>query len=181
MPDECEALLPDGSDLVAEKMRFGLGRNSTSTTLTWRGQLNLAPQGQQTNKKREYFNEKLEVAKFKKILGFVACESTVPSFTWVQDEFSPDGVPLLSINFHDEQPNDVAILKSYNPIPKQALELEENVDKCIFNGHLRDESNVYVTLTGGCPFENNFDVSIRLFKVKRQVHTSMYSHYHVHV
>ena len=89
----------------------------------------------------------------------------MPSFTWVQDEFSPDGVPLLSINFHDEQPNDVAILKSYNPIPKQALELEENVDKCIFNGHLRDESTVYVTLTGGCPFENNFEVSIRLFSL----------------
>ena len=32
MPNECEALLSDGSDLVAEQMRFGLGWNSTSTT-----------------------------------------------------------------------------------------------------------------------------------------------------
>ena len=28
-----EALLPDGSDLVAEEMRFRLGWNSTSTTI----------------------------------------------------------------------------------------------------------------------------------------------------
>ena len=32
LPDECEAWLPDDSDLVAEEMRFGLGCNSTSTT-----------------------------------------------------------------------------------------------------------------------------------------------------
>jgi hypothetical protein len=37
--------------------------------------------------------------------------------------------------------------------------LEENIDKCIFNGFLRDEPMVYVTLTGGCPFDNKFDVS----------------------
>ena len=34
LPNECEALLSDGSDLVAEKMRFELGWNSTSTTIT---------------------------------------------------------------------------------------------------------------------------------------------------
>ena len=28
------ALLPDGSDLVSEEMKFGLGLNSPSTTLT---------------------------------------------------------------------------------------------------------------------------------------------------
>ena len=33
LPDECEVLLPDDSDLVAEEMKFGLGWNSTSTTL----------------------------------------------------------------------------------------------------------------------------------------------------
>ena len=32
LPDECEAWLPDDSDLVAEEMRFGLGWNSTFTT-----------------------------------------------------------------------------------------------------------------------------------------------------
>jgi hypothetical protein len=86
----------------------------------------------------------------------------VPTFTWLENEFSPSGVPLLSIDFHDGQPADVALLKQYNPIPKQVNELEENIDKCIFNGHLRDESKVYVTLTGGCPFDSNFDVSYLL-------------------
>ena len=65
----------------------------------------------------------------------------------------------MSINFHDGQPDDVAVLKQFNPIPKQANELEENIDKCIFKGFLRDEPKVYVTLTGGCPFDNKFDVS----------------------
>ena len=31
LPDECEALLSYGSDLVAEEMEFELGWNSTST------------------------------------------------------------------------------------------------------------------------------------------------------
>ena len=32
LPNEFEALLSDGSDLLAEEMRFELGWNSTSTT-----------------------------------------------------------------------------------------------------------------------------------------------------
>ena len=32
MPDECEALLPDGLDLMAEEMGFGQGWNSPSHT-----------------------------------------------------------------------------------------------------------------------------------------------------
>ena len=83
----------------------------------------------------------------------------MPTFTWLQAEFSPAGVPLLSVDFHDGKPSDVAVLKQFNPIPKQRKELEKNIDKCIFNGHLRDESTVHVTLTGGCPFDKNFDVS----------------------
>ena len=31
MPNECEALLSDGSDLVTKEIKFGLGWNSTST------------------------------------------------------------------------------------------------------------------------------------------------------
>ena len=69
------------------------------------------------------------------------------------------GVPLLSVNFHDGKANDVAILKQFNPIAKQVNESEDNIDKCIFNGFLRDDPKVYVTLTGGCPFDSSFDVS----------------------
>ena len=95
----------------------------------------------------------------KLFLGLAACtEGSVPTFSWIENSYSADGVPHLSVDFHDGRPNDVALLKQYNPITKQANELEENIDKCIFNGHLQDESNVYVTLTGGCPFESNFDV-----------------------
>ena len=82
----------------------------------------------------------------------------MPTFSWLEDQFSPDGVPLLSINFHDGKPNDVAILKQFNPIPRQQNEKEEDIDKCIFNGNLRDEPKAHVTLTGGCPFDKNFDV-----------------------
>ena len=89
----------------------------------------------------------------------IASATNVPTFSWLEDQFSPDGIPLLSVNFHDGKPNDVAILKQFNPIPRQRDEREEDIDKCIFNGHLRDESTVHVTLTGGCPFDKNFDVS----------------------
>ena len=34
LPNECESLLSDGSDLVAEEMKFGCRWNSTSTTIT---------------------------------------------------------------------------------------------------------------------------------------------------
>ena len=37
LPNECEALLSYGSNLVAEEMRFGLGWNSTSTTVDYTG------------------------------------------------------------------------------------------------------------------------------------------------
>ena len=32
--NECESLLSDGSDLVAEEMKFGMGWNSTTTTVS---------------------------------------------------------------------------------------------------------------------------------------------------
>ena len=32
--NECESLLLDGSDLVAEEMKFGMGWNSTTTTVS---------------------------------------------------------------------------------------------------------------------------------------------------
>jgi len=91
-----------------------------------------------------------------------SCQNGVPTFEWAQDEVSPDGVPLLSINFHDGRKNDVAILKRFNPIPEGKNEREEDIDNCIFDGFLRDEDKVYVTLTGGCPFEDTFDVNNKL-------------------
>jgi hypothetical protein len=35
----------------------------------------------------------------------------------------------------------------------------ESIDSCIFSGFLRNESDVAVTITGGCPFQNSFEVT----------------------
>ena len=69
----------------------------------------------------------------------------------------------LAINFNDGKPGDIAILESYNPIPRQPNEREAEVDHCIFRGKLLYESNVHVSLTGGCPFEDSFEVSFEIF------------------
>jgi len=100
------------------------------------------------------------------LLGLASGTSQVPTFTWLHRQFSPDGVPLLSINFHDGKPDDVAVLKQINPIPRQPKEREENIDNCIFGGFLQMETTVYVTLTGGCPFEDNFEIQFRSYRLK---------------
>ena len=66
----------------------------------------------------------------------------------------------MAIHFHDGRPDDIALLKLFNPIPKGANEDEESIDKCIFSGKLLLEKDVSVTLTGGCPFEDTFDVRL---------------------
>jgi hypothetical protein len=45
---------------------------------------------------------------------------------------------------------------AHHIIPRGRDEREEDVDHCIFDGHLRNEKDVYVTLTG-CPFSDNFE------------------------
>jgi len=71
----------------------------------------------------------------------------VPSFEWVSTD-------SLKINYPNGNA-DFADLKQYNPIPVGPNERAESVDPCIFNGYLKEESNVYITLAG-CPFTNNF-------------------------
>ena len=84
---------------------------------------------------------------------------SVPTFSWLHDESSPTGVPLLSVDFHDGTAADVAVLKQINPIARRPHEKEEDIDQCIFDGFLKNEDKVYVTLTGGCPFEDTFQVT----------------------
>ena len=69
----------------------------------------------------------------------------------------------LGISFNDGKPDDVAILERYNPIPRQPDENDEDIDQCIFKGVLLHEHNVLVSLTGGCPFEDSFEVSFETF------------------
>lgn len=85
--------------------------------------------------------------------------SPAPKFTWSQEDCSRSGIAHLNVEFPDSDIIDVAILMPANPIPKQADEREEDVDRCIFSGFLRDEPDSLVTLTGGCPFEDSFEVS----------------------
>jgi hypothetical protein len=69
----------------------------------------------------------------------------------------------LAIHFHDGKPDDIALLKRINPIPKGVNEDEDSIDKCIFSGKLLLEKDVQVTMTGGCPFEDSFEVLFHNF------------------
>jgi hypothetical protein len=88
------------------------------------------------------------------LTGSVVSNDVLPSFTWDSAHNSSYGVPQLIIHFPDGGANDAALLNWFNPIP---AEHHGTVDDCIFMGHLRDE-RVAVTLTGGCPFSNTFEV-----------------------
>ena len=85
----------------------------------------------------------------------VKCDGNLPSFTWDRHHNSYFGVPILIIQFPDGGDDDSALLRIFNPI---SAGNGETVDSCIFNGRLQDESDVYVTLTGGCPFQDTFEV-----------------------
>jgi hypothetical protein len=41
-----------------------------------------------------------------------------------------------------------------------ANETAADVEFCIFDGHLRDHPDIPVTLTGGCPYDNTYEVFI---------------------
>ena len=63
---------------------------------------------------------------------------------------------ILKITYPDGNV-DFALLKEYNPIPSGVNERLEDVDQCIYNGYLQEESNVYITLVG-CANTYNFQV-----------------------
>ncbi len=56
------------------------------------------------------------------MVGFASCNTDAPTFSWLQDSFSPHGVPHLQVDFHDGQPADVVNLKKFNPFVRQAEE-----------------------------------------------------------
>ena len=78
--------------------------------------------------------------------GLSNCQKDLPAFTWDEDEVSGFGIPLLKITF-----------------PKGEVDFAElqqtTKDHCIFTGFLRNEPTSYVALSGGCPFEDTFEVS----------------------
>lgn len=78
-------------------------------------------------------------------------QEELPTFTWLSDRTSADGVPLLAVKFPGTDVVDHAHLKPYNPIPLQPGEDPESVDSNIFNGYLENEPTATVTVTGGSP------------------------------
>jgi hypothetical protein len=94
----------------------------------------------------------------------------LPIFAWSTSKKSPSGIPLLNIIIPNEDP-DAAILNF-----SSLSDHENSNSNCILEGHLRDDSDVFVTLTGGCPFSMTFEVS-RLLVLNRYYtkHTHFYS------
>jgi len=86
------------------------------------------------------------------------CQANPPSFSWLENRASEAGVPILQVTFPDANDVDFIHLKQFNPIPIQPHERAEDVDPCIFEGHLENEPDVYAVLTSGCPYENSFQV-----------------------
>jgi len=78
--------------------------------------------------------------------------SGVPTFSWLQKP-----VPVLQITYPNGL-SDSVILKSFNPIPAQSFERQEDIDTCIYDGYLTTEKDVYVTVTG-CAHTDTFNVS----------------------
>jgi len=83
-------------------------------------------------------------------------QAIIPSFSWVENRASEAGVPILKVTFPGNNEVDFIHLRHFNPIPLQPHERKEDVDLCIFEGHLENEPDVYAVLTGGCPFEDTF-------------------------
>ena len=91
-----------------------------------------------------------------------------PSFTWL---YNADDVSM-NISFPDGGPDDVTVL--YPSIPIESLGANDDnslgqnnegkkQEECIYHGHLRDESNVAVSLNG-CPGSDTFEVPYNLYK-----------------
>ena len=81
--------------------------------------------------------------------------SVVPSFSWHRSAKSADGIPNLLINFPDGSQDKVVLKKMFPDL----VSSRDTGDDCIYDGHLQHESGVYVTMTGGCPFEDSFEVN----------------------
>jgi hypothetical protein len=73
--------------------------------------------------------------------------SDLPKFSW--DEHN-----LLRITFPDGRV-DFAELEPHEVIPRGPEERPEDVDGCIYHGYLKQETDVYVSVTG-CAQSNNF-------------------------
>ena len=84
---------------------------------------------------------------------FICIDAAKPSFKWISDGYSDY---RIRIGFPDGGPNDVALLKPSIPSFSSDI-VDKNDTGCIFHGHLRDDTDVEVFVSG-CPEENSFQV-----------------------
>jgi len=79
-------------------------------------------------------------------------DAAKPSFEWISNGGFDNSI---QIGFPDGGPNDVALLTP--SIPSLSSDIMENNDTgCIFHGHLRNDTDVFVS---GCPEENSFQIA----------------------
>jgi len=77
-----------------------------------------------------------------------------PSFKWISNGGFDN---RIQIGFPDGGPNDVALLTP--SIPSLSSDIMENNDTgCIFHGHLQNDTDVEVFVSG-CPEENSFQIA----------------------
>jgi len=96
--------------------------------------------------------------------AFCRCHEEKPVFAWLESRASVAGVPILEVTFPGSNQVDYIHFRQFNPIPLQSHERVEDVDPCIFEGHLENEPDVYAVLTSGCPFEDSFQVNFSVLK-----------------
>lgn len=91
----------------------------------------------------------------------------VPGFEWDQyfhDQKNGEEEKLI-ITFPDDGPEDFAILKHSNPIPKtNGTGDEDPIDDCIYTGYLMNERDVPITVVG-CALGNTFEAQILSFEI----------------
>jgi len=81
-------------------------------------------------------------------------DAAKPSFEWISNGGFDNSI---QIGFPDGGPNDVALLTP--SIPSLSSDIMENNDTgCIFHGHLQNDTDVEVFVSG-CPEENSFQIA----------------------
>ena len=98
-------------------------------------------------------------------IGSAVFSNALPSFEWQSGMQSRSGIPFLKIQFPNNGEEENIILEQFNPIPLRDYERSEDVDNCIFKGYLQNDPDSTVTLAGGCPFEESFEVGIFFYLI----------------
>ncbi len=89
------------------------------------------------------------------------CYETVILFHFcgLKERSSESGIPLLRIKFPDNAEDDFAVLKPFQFESEQPEQAQNDPKSCIFSGNLLHDSSVLVTVAGGCPNDNSFEVN----------------------